>query len=286
MNPISERRLLDEHGLLALMRVDGDDTSPATAARTSYRKDADAYTHEQNTGLADYLIRHHHSTPVEFAEAVFFMVMPIFVARQMVRHRLADIKDFDYESGGASINEESLRYVSAREAFYVPAVERMQKQSQTNKQGSSVELVDDPELCRAIMNSTNQAAFATYQRLLDEGLAKELARSVLPLSTYTAWYWKCDLRNILHLLWLRLDPHAQYEIRVYADAILDLLRPHFPNLIASWENHERFAIKFSRDELVCLSNVMDKDVDVVQSTLDILGESRSKEFWNKLEKFR
>lgn len=200
MQPISEIKVLD-HGVVALMDVYGDNHRPAIAARTSYRKDASDYTDEQNERLISYLVKHRHTTPLEFCGATFFMVMPIFVARQLVRHRTA------------SINEESLRYVDARNQFYLPELDRMQKQSKTNKQGSAPELVDDPAYCQEIIERAALQAYSEYDTLLMLGLAKELARIVLPLNTYTAWYWSCDLHNILHLLSLRLDPHAQWECR-------------------------------------------------------------------------
>lgn len=144
-----------------------------------------------------------------------------FVANGMVVHN--------------SINELSLRYVKAADEFYVPDVARCQRQSTTNKQGSADAIVDNPAAVRAIIQGAGHDAFMNYERLLTEGLAKELARTVLPLGTYTEWYWQTDLHNFLHMCKLRLDPHAQYEIRVYAQAMLDLARPHFPTAISAWE---------------------------------------------------
>jgi len=223
MNPIAEIKV-HNHGIVALMDTYGDDHRPAVAARTSYRKDASEYTDDQNEKLINYLVKNRHTTPLEFCGATFFMVMPIFVARQLVRHRTA------------SINEESLRYVDARDEFYVPTPEECLKQSQINKQGAGEDLVDDPELCRALIDITNKLSYKTYQELLQRGLAKELARGVLPLNTYTGWYWTCDLHDILHLLKLRIHAHAQRQTRAYALAMLELLRPVFPTVIAAWEN--------------------------------------------------
>lgn len=222
MQPIAEVKVLD-HGVVALMDFWGDDNRPATAARTSYRRDASEYTDEQNAKLTRYLLKNHHNTPVEFCGAQFYMELPLFVSAQLVRHRTA------------SINQESFRYVEAREVFYVPADERMQKQSQTNKQGSAPELVDDVKHCKRLIQDAQTFAFETYRTLIEEGLAKELARTVLPVSTYTAWYWQANLHNIFHLFGLRLDPHAQHECRIYAQAMLDLLRPVFPTVIQAWE---------------------------------------------------
>jgi thymidylate synthase (FAD) len=210
------------HGYVALTDVMGDDRTPARTARTSFRNKKER-TPEEDARLTDYLIRNHHNTPIEFCQARFYMKMPIFVARQIVRHRTA------------SINEVSYRYVTAAREFYVPELDRMQKKAENNKQGSSLELVEDPAYCSALIYEAGNAAFDTYESLLAAGLAPELARSVLPCGTYTEWYWQNDLSNILKFLALRLDEHAQYEVRVYAQAMLDLIRPVWPTIIDSWE---------------------------------------------------
>lgn len=211
-----------DHGYVALVDVMGHDRTPAQTARTSFRNHKER-TEDEDAKLTGYLIRNKHNTPLEFCQVRFYMKMPIFVARQLVRHRTS------------SINEVSYRYVQAAREFYVPALERMQRKAENNKQGSSSEIVDDPAACAAMMRGACGHAFDTYEGLLHRGLAPELARSVLPCGTYTEWYWQCDLHNTLHMLGLRLDPHAQYEIRVYAEAILALLRPVFPTIIAAWE---------------------------------------------------
>lgn len=211
------------HGYVALDAVMGDDRTAPRCARTSFRNKDQVRTAEQDAKLTEYLIKNRHNTPLEFAQVRFYLKMPIFVARQLVRHRTA------------SINEISLRYVKASNEFYIPAPDRMQRQSETNKQGSSSELVADPEQCETLIRQAGHAAYHTYETLLDQGLSKELARTVLPLGTYTEWFWQNDLHNFLHMLGLRLDPHAQYEIRVYAQAMLDLARPYFPTAIATWE---------------------------------------------------
>lgn len=223
MTPIKEIKVLD-HGILALVSFSGNDFTPATAARTSYRDDSDKFSDEQNLRLIRYLITHRHTTPLEFCEATFYMVMPIFVARQWVRHRTA------------SINEESLRYVEARNEFYIPDDSRLQQQSKDNKQGSSPEVVANQPCVRRIIEKSSRNSYKDYEDLLACGLAKELARMVLPLNTYTAWYWKCDLHNIFHLLSLRLDPHAQWEIQQYAQAMLECLRIAFPNIVRIWDD--------------------------------------------------
>ncbi len=216
-----EKKVLD-HGYVALTDVMGDDRTPARTARTSFRNKKER-TEEEDAKLTDYLVRNHHNTPIEFCQVRFYMKMPIFVARQLVRHRTA------------SINEVSYRYVQAAREFYVPAPERMQKKAESNKQGSSSEIVDDVFGCTLEIAVSGNQAFDAYENLLARGLAPELARTVLPCGTYTEWYWQNDLSNTLKTLALRLDPHAQYEIRVYAEAMLELLRPIYPNIIQSWE---------------------------------------------------
>ena len=216
-----ERRNLLNHGWIALAATMGDDRTPAQTARTSFANKHDK-TAEEDAKLTKYLLKHRHTTPFEFNQARWYVKMPISVARQWVRHRTA------------SINEISLRYIQATREFYIPELDRCQKQSTDNKQGSSIEIVDHPETCRQIIENAGNVAFDAYERLLDEGLAKELARTVLPLGTYTEWYWQNDLHNTLHFLKLRLDSHAQYETRVYAEAMLEILRLTWPNIMQAW----------------------------------------------------
>lgn len=215
-----------DHGFVVLADVMGDDRLPARVARTSFNNASKERNEEQDAKLTKYLVSHGHNTPLEFCQLRFYAKMPIFVARQWVRHRTA------------SINEISLRYVDASEEFYIPAWERMQRQSESNKQGSGSELVPDPTYCREVFLKACSASFRAYDTLLNEGLSKELARSVLPLGTYTEWYWQTDLHNFLHFCKLRTDPHAQYEIRVYAEAMLAQAESIFPTIIAAWRERE------------------------------------------------
>jgi thymidylate synthase (FAD) len=221
-DPIPREIKCLDHGFVALVDWMGNDRTPAQCARTSFRNAQQERTDEQDAKLTDYLVRHKHTTPIEFCQVRFYMKMPIFVARQLVRHRTA------------SINEVSYRYVQAAREFYVPEVARLQRKPETNKQGSSEALVENPALCTGVIRDAGNAAFDAYAELLREGLAPEIARIVLPCGTYTEWYWQNDLHNTLHMLGLRLDPHAQYEIRVFAQACLDLLRPIYPTIITAW----------------------------------------------------
>lgn len=222
--PSKEVPLLN-HGYVALVDVMGDDRTPAQRARTSFRNKQQR-TAEEDAKLTDYLVRHRHTTPLEFCQLLFYMKMPIFVARQVVRHRTA------------SINEVSYRYVQAAREFYIPERDRCQRAATNNKQGSSSEVVDDPAYCQRLITQAGNQTFDVYEQLLREGLAPELARTVLPCGTYTEWYWQMDLHNFLHFENLRLDVHAQYEVRMYAVVMLELARHHFPTIIASWEKHK------------------------------------------------
>jgi thymidylate synthase (FAD) len=220
---VSEIQVLD-HGYVALVDTMGDDRTPARTARTSFRNKK-ARTEEEDARLTRYLVKHRHTTPLEFCQLLFYVKAPIFVSRQLVRHRQQ------------SLNEVSYRYVTAAREFYIPAIERMQKKAENNKQGSSDEIVDSPDLCAQLMRETCDHAFNTYEELLNQGLAPELARAVLPVSTYTEWYTQWDLHNFLHMVGLRTDPHAQYEVRVYAEAMLALAEAHYPTVIQAWREH-------------------------------------------------
>lgn len=218
-----EKKVLD-HGYVALTDTMGTDRTPAQTARTSFRNRKER-TEEQDARLTDYLIRNRHTTPLEFVQLRFYVKMPIFVARQFVRHRTQ------------SINEISYRYVAAAREFYVPELNRMQQKAENNKQGSSSECVNDPERCQSLMRDACEHAFDAYEMLLEEGLAPELARTVLPVSTYTEWYTQMNMHNFLHMVGLRTDNHAQYEIREYAAAMLELAEQVYPTIIGSWRKH-------------------------------------------------
>ena len=256
--------ILDK-GYIVLVDSMGDDDTPAKTARTSYNDANKNFSKERNAGLTDYLIRHKHNTPVEFIELLFYIKMPIFVARQMIRTRTA------------SVNEISYRYVQATREYYLPEESRMQKQSEDNKQGSSSELVDYPRECLKLIEDSCNNSFDTYERLVANGLNLETARTVLPLGTYTEWYWKIDMHNLLHFLKLRLDKHAQYEIRVYAQAMYDMVKEKYPTVIRSWEKHILNSTTFSSEELDCFSVP-------VPVTVDHLKGSAKKEMIEKLEK--
>lgn len=219
-------RCLDKGFIRLVDRMGGDDAI-VQAARVSYGKETRKVT--QDRGLIRYLMRHHHTTPFEMVELKFHAKMPIFVARQWVRHRTANI------------NEYSLRYSEARDEFYIPDKEIIQFQSRLSKQGrESSEVPDDlKEKVIAYFKEISEKSFSMYTELNEAGIARELARGILPVNLYTEWYWKNDLHNIFHFLHLRMDDTAQHEIRVYASAMATIVKEIAP---LAWEAFEDYVI--------------------------------------------
>jgi len=218
--PSADRRVdVLDHGYVALVDTMGDDLTPARCARTSFNGGLEEREAEKDKRLLGYLVRNQHNTPLEFCQVRFYMKLPLFVAAQLVRHRTA------------SINQVSYRYVAARDEFYLPEASRMVKRPENMKQGSGSEVVLAPEGCRGFLEGSYRQAFAAYQILLENELAPEIARIVLPQATYTEWYWQNDLHNTIHFLRLRLDEHAQWETRQYAIAMRDLLLGVFPTAL-------------------------------------------------------
>lgn len=229
--------------------VMGNDKSISRSARMSYGKGTRTINDDEN--LIRYLLRHAHTTPFEMAEIKFHAKMPIFVARQWVRHRTA------------SINEYSARYSILSNEFYIPNPEHLLPQSKDNKQGRDGEFTDyRKNEVRDIMKRSQDELYGIYEGLIDEdgdeGVARELARTVLPTSGYTEWYWKANLHNVLNFIRLRSDPHAQYEIRVYADAMLELIKPYFPIAIKAFEDYVTGSEKFSRMEMKLVREMFNK----------------------------
>ncbi|HEY8368730.1 MAG TPA: FAD-dependent thymidylate synthase [Thermodesulfobacteriota bacterium] len=220
------------------------DQAIVQAARVSYG--AGTKTVREDRALIHYLMRHQHTSPFEQVEIKFHMRLPIFVARQMVRHRTA------------SLNEESLRYSEARDEFYLPRVEDIRYQSARNKQGRADERLpaEEAEAIRRELEEDQRQMYARYRSHLDRGVARELARVNLPVSLMTAWYWKVDLHNLFHFLKLRLDPHAQYEIRAYAEAMAKVARAVAPVAYEAFEEHVLEAVRFSRTEMAALRRML------------------------------
>lgn len=209
----------------------GDDASIVQAARVSYGSGTKK-VHEDR-GLIRYLLRHAHTTPFEMVEFKFHVKLPIFVARQWIRHRTANV------------NEYSGRYSEMKDEFYTPAVQDIRPQSVSNKQGRSDETLPDgmAEQAAIAFKQGQDDAYAQYQDFLEQGIAREIARINLPVSNYTEWYWKIDLHNLFHFLRLRIDAHAQYEIRVFAEAIAELVKPFVPH---AWEAFEDYILNAHR----------------------------------------
>ena len=226
-----------DHGFVRVVDYMGDDNAVVQAARVSYGKGTKTYSEDR--GLIRYLMRKWHTTPFEMCEIKLHVKMPIFVARQWVRHRTA------------SINEYSARYSILDKEFYFPSPEQVEAQSTTNKQGRDGEL--PPELVRAWLEESVRLAddaYANYEQAADDKIARELARMGLPLNTYTQWYWKVDLHNLLHFLRLRADPHAQQEIREYADIILHaIVRQWVPLTYEAFCDYRLNAETFSSQEM-------------------------------------
>ena len=220
-----------DHGLVALvdamprMVPEGQtaDQAIVQAARVSYG--AGTKKVNEDRGLIRYLLRHRHTTPFEMVEFKFHMAMPIFVARQWIRHRTANV------------NEYSARYSIVPDRFYRPTPENIRKQSTTNRQGGDESIdVNTAEEFLALLEDS-EALYSRYIELTERGVARELARAALPVSVYTEWYWKCDLHNLLHFLSLRMDPHAQLEIRDYATAMYELIQPIVPITCEAFEDY-------------------------------------------------
>ncbi len=232
-----------DKGFVRLVDSMGGDDAIVQAARVSYGQGTSKVS--QDRGLIRYLMRHRHTTPFEMVEFKFHCKMPIFVARQWVRHRTANI------------NEYSLRYSEARDEFYFPDPEHIQFQSALNKQGRSGEV--PLELKQKVLDyfkKISKRSFTMYQELNEAGIARELARSLLPVNIYTEWYWKNDLHNLLHFIGLRSDSHAQYEIRVYSDAMTEFVKAVAPFAWEAYQDYVVHGMRFSRIE----QNLLEKQL--------------------------
>ncbi len=235
---------IHEHGLTALVDVmprlcpvgKTADSAIVQAARVSYGDGTKAVTEDR--GLIRYLSRHRHTTPMEMVEFKFHHIMPIFIARQWIRHRTANV------------NEYSARYSIVKDQFYRPAV--VAKQSTTNNQGSGDAL--DAITTEEFYNYLDRAEelYKDYEKLTEAGVARETARIGLPLSAYTSWYWKIDLHNLLHFLSLRMHPHAQQEIQDYAKAMFELIQPIVPDACEAFMDYQHNGVCLSALEIEAL----------------------------------
>tara|TARA_B100000131_G_scaffold321974_1_gene374424 strand:+ start:1778 stop:2740 length:963 start_codon:yes stop_codon:yes gene_type:complete len=224
-----------DKGFVRLVDAMGGDNAIVQAARVSYGKGTAKIS--QDRGLIRYLMRHRHTTPFEMVEFKFHCKMPIFVARQWVRHRTANI------------NEYSLRYSEARDEFYFPDPENIQFQSSLNKQGRLGQVSESlKSKVTDYFKEISDRSFELYSELNEAGVARELARAILPVNLYTEWYWKNDLHNLLHFIGLRSDSHAQYEIRVFSDAMAKSVKKVAPFAWEAYQDYVVRGLRFSRVE--------------------------------------
>jgi len=236
-----------DHGFVRLVDYLGGDARIVQAARVSYGDGTKSV--REDSALIDYLLRHQHTSPFEQVIFTFHLKMPIFVARQWIRHRTA------------RLNEISGRYSVMKDEFYRPRDFEVRYQSSVNRQGSDARAVpaETSERVIDLLVAGQARAYAEYEDLLADDVARELARVNLPLSLYTEMYWQIDLNNLFHFLRLRLDWHAQYEIRAYGDAIATAVRAVCPVAYAAFEEHILHGRSFSASEVAVLLEALDKD---------------------------
>jgi thymidylate synthase (FAD) len=257
-----------DHGFIRVVDYMGDDAAICQAARVSYGKGTKSVQNDE--GLIRYLMRHWHSTPFEMCEVKLHVKLPVFVARQWIRHRTANV------------NEYSARYSILDREFYIPATEHIAAQSVVNNQGRG-EALTGAEAARVldILKTDSERSYDNYQAMISDdgqrGLARELARMNLPANIYTQWYWKVDLHNLLHFLRLRADAHAQYEIRVYADAICSVVADWVPFAYAAFEDYRLGGATLSETALECVRRML-KGEAVTQET-----SGMSKGEWREFE---
>jgi len=234
-----------DHGFVRLVDYLGGDARIVQAARVSYGEGTKSV--REDRALVDYLLRNRHTSPFEQVIFTFHVKMPIFVARQWIRHRTA------------RLNEISGRYSVMRDEFYAPREHEVRFQSSRNRQGGSAEEVPAAlrERIIRLLRDEQASTYAQYEGLLEEGIARELARINLPLSLYTEMYWQIDLNNLFHFLRLRMDWHAQYEIRAYGDAMARVTRAVAPLAYEAFEEHHLHGRSFSRSELAVLRDAID-----------------------------
>ncbi|HOO13756.1 MAG TPA: FAD-dependent thymidylate synthase [Candidatus Marinimicrobia bacterium] len=235
-----EIKVLD-HGFIRLVDYMGGDSRIVQSARVSYGKGTKSVREDE--ALIDYLMRHQHTSPFEQVVLTFHCKMPIFIARQWIRHR------------AARVNEISGRYSVMEDEFYLPEETAIQYQNKDNRQGRDPQEVP-VHLRQKVLNilaKGQQVAYDDYQKMLADDIARELARINLPLSLYTQWYWQIDLHNLFHFLELRMDEHAQWEIRQYANVIADITRAVAPLAFRAFETHVVKAVRFSGSEIQALA---------------------------------
>jgi thymidylate synthase (FAD) len=253
-----------DHGFVRVVDYMGDDSAIVQAARVSYGKGTKKISND--AGLIKYLMRHWHSTPFEMCEIKYHVKLPIFIARQWIRHRTANV------------NEYSARYSIMDREFYVPAADQIAAQSEINNQGRGAVVSDSrAKEVMAILREDAERCYGNYEKLMNvredgtvidesaEGVARELARMNLTLNTYTQWYWKIDLHNLMHFLRLRADSHAQYEIRAYADVMLETVKRWVPLTHDAFVDYRQGAVNLSAKGLAVVQRMLGGE-KVVQET--------------------
>lgn len=260
-----------DKGFVRLVDYMGGDARIVQAARVSYGEGTK--TVREDKALIDYLLRNKHTSPFEQVIFTFHVKMPIFVARQWIRHRTA------------RLNEISGRYSVMNDEFYLPNPNEVRTQSKNNKQGSSSEDID-PELAMKVIEALKQeqtSLYTNYKGLIANNIARELARINLPLSLYTEMYWQIDLHNLFHFLKLRMDSHAQYEIRVYGEVMAEIVKAVSPLAYQAFEEHILNGQRFSEDELELILASLDKDKFLANLRKSELRKTRRQELLAKLD---
>ena len=252
-------------GFVKLLDVMGDDEEVENSARISYGEGTRKVNQTRN--LIRYLMRHKHTSPFEMCEVKFHLKLPIFIMRQLVRHRTANL------------NEYSGRYSVMSDEFYLPEGDYLAKQSTTNSQGRG-EVLKQQGLLQFEFNRIYDGASMAYQVLLEHDLSREVSRAVLPVANYTECIWKIDLHNFFHFVKLRSDSHAQREIRDYADAMYELVKPNYPLCCEAFEDYVQGATTFSKQEMEIIREKLDGSWTMSDYNL---SERESKEFLEKLK---
>ena len=264
-----------DHGFIRVVDYMGDDQAVVQAARVSYGKGTTRVSEDR--GLIRYLMRHRHSTPFEMCEIKLHVKLPMFIARQWIRHRTA------------SINEYSARYSVLDKEFYIPDAKDLAVQSVSNRQGRGGVLSEkDSNEALEMLKRDAEKCFDTYEYLLNEksngdiidnnrdGLARELARINLTLNTYTQWYWKTNLHNLMNFIYLRADSHAQYEIRVYADIIYDIMKAWVPITAEAFSSYRSGSIEISAEAMKVIKLL------IAGKKIDQKSSGLSAREWNEL----
>lgn len=264
------------HGFVRVVDYMGDDSAVVQAARVSYGRGTKKSL--QDKGLINYLMRHRHTTPFEMCDIKFHIKLPIFVARQWIRHRTA------------SVNEYSARYSILSNEFYLPDIDNLTPQSSTNKQGRSSEILPEDIALRvlATIKEDSLRCYKNYVAMMNQddqgnvidknniGIARELARINLTLNHYTEWYWKINLHNLLHFLALRTDHHAQYEIRVYTEVMLDIVKAWVPFVYEAFIEHRKGGASISKTGLEIIRKM------IKEEQVDQESSGMSKREWDEL----